>query len=227
MLKFLQPYDFRPWSFIVDPSDEFTNGNIAQSKLFGNNTVVGLSDGRAPIGVIDDIRTKAFSAAITNEPHKIIVTDYINVSGTYYTTKDIFVPLDNPNIFKNSFFSTIPGILNERNGILTIPEGTVLNLMDGATPIGLSFFCSYRHFVSGVPGIDTTSASGHISVYCGTMMIGTDQFETNMQYPVGAPLYSNECGLFTTRKIEENYPPVGIVMAPPSSINSFLSLLWK
>ena len=37
MLKFVQPHNLIPASFIVDPSDTFEPGMIAQCKLYGNH----------------------------------------------------------------------------------------------------------------------------------------------------------------------------------------------
>lgn len=227
MLKFPQPYNYVPASFTVDPSDTFEPGMIAQHKLFGNTTVVGTSDGRAPFGIIDDIRVNSFSAVAYNEDHKVLVTNPTITSGRYYTSKDIYIPLNNPFIFPESFISSIPGDLNSRNGIITIMAGTELNFIDGGVPIGINIFCSYRFAVAGLPGVDTTNGSGRITIHYGPMFIQTDQYETNMQYPVGAPLYCNEKGYFTTRKIEANYPPVGMVTDPPSAIYNFLGVYWR
>lgn len=227
MLKFAQPNNYVPASFICDPSDTFEPGMIAQHKLYGNTPVVGVSDGRAPFGIIDDIRVNSFSAVAYNEDHKVLVTQPDIVSGRYYTPRDIFIPLNQPFVFPESFISSIPGSLNGRNGILTIVAGTELNLIDAGIPIGISLYCSYRYAVAGLPGMDTTNGSGKISVHYGPMFIQTDQFETNMQYPIGAPLYVNEFGMFTTRKIEANYPPVGLVTDPPSAIVSMLGVYWR
>jgi len=227
MLKFTQPSKILPASFTVDPSDTFEPGMAAQMKLYGNIACVGVSDGRAPMGIIDDIRVNSFSAVAYNEDHKVIVTDATLVSGRLVTSRPIYIPLNNPFIFQESFISSIPGDLNTKNGILTILAGTELNLIESGTPIGLSLFCSYRFSITGIPGIDTTNGSGRISVHYGPMFIQTDQFETNMQYPIGAPLYIAETGLFTTRKIEENYPPVGMVTEPPSGMHSFLGVYWR
>jgi len=227
MLKFVQPHNLIPASFIVDPSDTFEPGMIAQCKLYGNQAVVGVSDGRAPIGIIDDIRVSSFSAVAYNEQHSVLVTNPATVGGKLVTPIDIFIPLQNPFIFPESFISSIPGDLNAKNGILTILAGTELNLIDGGLPVGINLYCNYRFSITNLPGNDSTNGSGRIAVWYGPMFIQTDQYETNMQYPIGAPLYVSDTGYLTTRKIEENYPPVGMVTDPPGAMNSFLGVYWR
>jgi hypothetical protein len=62
MLKLVQTGNALPISWPVDPTAEFEAGMIAQLYLRGNNMVCGVSDGRSPIGIIDDCKTRAFTA---------------------------------------------------------------------------------------------------------------------------------------------------------------------
>lgn len=47
----------RPVSYPVDPHGVFEAGMIAQLKVVDDEIVVGVSDGTAPLGIIDDYRT--------------------------------------------------------------------------------------------------------------------------------------------------------------------------
>jgi hypothetical protein len=60
------------------------------------------------------------------------------------------------------------------------------------------------------------------------MIFATDKFETNAIYPVNANLFVSETGMLTTRSQGDNFPPVGIVLAPPSPIAGmgFLEAMW-
>ena len=60
MLRLVQVGNALPMSFIVDPSAEFLPGSIAQLTTLGNNIVCGVSNGSAPIGIIDDVKTSSF-----------------------------------------------------------------------------------------------------------------------------------------------------------------------
>lgn len=54
MLRLIQVGASLPFSYPVDPTSTFQSGQIAQLKLIGNEIVCGVSDGTAPLGIIDD-----------------------------------------------------------------------------------------------------------------------------------------------------------------------------
>lgn len=61
MLRILECYNKLPRAYQADFTVGFVPGNIAQLRRgSGNNIVVGLSDGIAPIGIIDDVHNAGF-----------------------------------------------------------------------------------------------------------------------------------------------------------------------
>lgn len=217
-----------PGSFVVDPSSEFQPGQIAELSVYGNQVVVTVSTGLAPLGVIDDMKTKAFTQVSWNEVVITAATGVPNLSGQLVTAVDISVPLKKPNIIKNSFTSTVDCILNENNGIVTFPAGTLLNfdLSGAGYATGIRAVVSYTYYVANIPGDDSTAGSGRVTVWYNRFFFQTDMYETNQSYPLKAPLYVNETGLLTTRKPSENHPSIGMVTAPPTTMNPFLEALW-
>ena len=57
----------RPLSYSVDPNATFEAGMVAQLRIIGNDIVMGVSDGTAPFGLIDDNKTIAFSKSVIDE----------------------------------------------------------------------------------------------------------------------------------------------------------------
>jgi hypothetical protein len=231
MLRLTQVGNSLPFSFPVDPNAEFEPGMVAQLTLMGNQQVCGVSDGTAPIGIIDDIKKNAFSAVSIDEvviapiPSAIITGSGVNL----YTVVDVKAELRNPHITESSFTSrNVDVALNAVNGIITFIAGTQLNYdQDGdGVPDAIRTVVSYTYQVANVPGDDSTGASGRITVWFQKMIVATDMFETNQRYPINAPLFVSEGGLFTTRQISPDYPSIAMVTAPPSSIHGSLELLW-
>ncbi len=220
-----------PFSFPVDPSAEFEPGMMAQLTLLGNQVVCGVSDGTAPIGIIDDIKKNAFSATEIDEVVIINAAPVATVgpNSTLITSVDIKTELRNPNITGNSFVSRDVDVeLVARNGVIIFLAGTELNFdadNDGI-PDSIRTVVSYSYQVPNVPGDDSTLASGRITVWFQRMIFASDQFETNRRYPVNAPLFVSETGKLTTRQIQDDYPAVAIVTGPPTSIHGSLEAMW-
>lgn len=221
-----------PFSFQVDPAAEFEPGMVAQLTLSGNQVVCGVSDGTAPIGIIDEMKKNAFSATSIDE---VVIVAAAAVAtpgpaGSLITSVDIKTELDNPNVVQTSFISNpVDAELIPRNGVIVFLAGTTLNFdADGdGLPDSIRTVVSYTYQVPNVPGDDTTFASGRITVWFNRMLFSTDSFETNRRYPLNAPLYSNESGLLTTRRIADDYPAVALVTGPPTSIQmGGLEGLW-
>ena len=67
MLKVIHSGNAMPLSLPIDPTSEFQPGMFAQLGLLGNDTVATVSDGSAPLGIIDDVRTTAFTKSQIDE----------------------------------------------------------------------------------------------------------------------------------------------------------------
>jgi hypothetical protein len=228
MLRLVQTGNSLPVSFICDPSAEFQPGQICELTVIGNQVMGTVSNGTAPIGVIDEIRTKAFTNVSWNE---VIIVPAVGVPGpnnTIITPVDVKVELKKPNIVKSSFTSTVNVVLNPTNGVITFVAGTPLNfdLLGTGTPNALRTIVNYTYFVANIPGDDSTSGSGRVTVWFQRMFFQTDQFETNQQYPVRANLFVSETGFLTTRKPSEIHPAVAMVTAPPTPLNPMIECMW-
>lgn len=227
MLRLIQTGNSLPFSYICDPNSEFQPGQIAQLNAFGNQIVCGVSDGTAPIGIIDDIKTNSFTAASVDEVVIVQVAGILNGS-EYVTPTDLKTELINPNVLAKSFMSDIDVELIPRNGVIVIPVGTPLNfdLAGTGTPDAVRVVVNYTYQVPNIPGDDSTQGSGRITVWFQRLICQTDQFETNQHYPLNANLFCSESGLFTTRMPSPNHAAIAIVQAPPTSVNSSLELLF-
>lgn len=88
-----------PIAYPVDPNAIFEPGMIAQLKVVGDEIVVGVSDGSAPFGIIDDIKTAtADSTAGTGK-----VTVWLSNNGIFKTDQfdtTVVYPL-NGNLYSN------------------------------------------------------------------------------------------------------------------------------
>ena len=82
--RIVQAGNALPTSYPVDPSAEFEPGMVAQLGVIGNNIVCGVSDGTAPIGIIDDIKTRAFTSTSIDEV-VIASAPAIQQGGTWIT----------------------------------------------------------------------------------------------------------------------------------------------
>lgn len=190
--------------------------------------VCGVSDGRVPIGIIDDIKTRSFTAAAVDE---VIIAPAPGImsNGRLVAPMDIKMELANPNILPSSFVSDPVDVeLIPRNGVLVFLAGTPLNFSttDSGTPDAIRTRVSYTYQVPNVPGDDSTIASGRITVWFNRIIAQTDQYDTSVRYPVNATLFVNERGHLTTRRISDEFPGVAIVTGPPTSILSGLEFLW-
>lgn len=228
MLRLVQVGNTLPASFIVDPSAEFQPGQIAELTVIGNQVMATVSNGTAPIGIIDDIKTKAFTNVSWNE---VVIVPAVGVpgpGGKIVTPIDIKAELKKPNVVSSSFNSTVDVVLNPNNGIITFLAGTELNfdLTGTGNPNAIRTVVNYTYQVANIPGDDSTAGSGRITVWFNRMFAQTDQYETNQQYPVRANLYVSETGFLTTRRPSSIHPAVAMVTAPPTSMNPMIELLW-
>jgi hypothetical protein len=227
MLKLRSVGNSLPESFIVDPSASFQPGQIGELTVIGNQVMMTVSNGTAPFGIIDDIRTKAFTNVSWNETIIVPAAGVPGPGGQLVSASDIMKELKRPNILPTSFSSTVKVVLNPVNGIITFLAGTPLNidLSGTGTPNGIKTIVNYTYEVPNIPGDDST-VSGRVTVWFQRMMASTTMFETNQQYPVRANLFVSERGLLTTRKPSALHPAVAMVTSPPSPISPQLEFLW-
>jgi hypothetical protein len=227
MLRLVQVGNTLPANFICDPSAEFQPGQIAELTVIGNQIMATVSNGTAPIGVIDDIKTRAFTNVSWNE---VVIVPAVGVlSGSDLVTPiDIKAELRKPNIVSSSFNSTVDVALNPVNGVITFIAGTKLNfdLTGTGTPNAIRAIVNYTYQVANIPGDDSTQGSGRMTVWFNRMFFQTDQYETNQQYPVRANLYVSETGFLTTRRPSSIHPAVAMVTAPPTPMNPMIEVLW-
>jgi len=229
MLRTIQVGNSLPFSYPVDPTSTFQPGQIGQLKLIGNDIVVGLSDGLAPLGIIDDIRTTAFTQTVVDEviiiPGIAIYTD----GYSFFNGEDSKQELNNASIVQSSFISDYEGlILNKRNGILVLPAHSRLNWDangDGKYD-AVKAICNYVYQVPNLPGDDTTIGSNRLTIWFQRGIFATDQFDSLARYPIGAVLFVNADGKLTTKQPTVNHPGIAMVTGPPSAINGTLEFLW-
>ncbi len=227
IFRIVQSGNSLPFSYPVDPTAEFEGGMVAQLSLYGNNIVCGVSDGTAPIGIIDDIKTTSFHAPSVDEIVIVAAVGHMH-GGKLVTVTDVMATLDNPNIMPNSFVCDIQVYLRERNGVVVFPAGTELNYdLDGdGIPDAIRAVCSYVYQVPGVPGDDSTLGNGRVTVWFQKMIFTTDKFEISQRYPVNANLFVSESGLLTTRQPTPTHPAVAITTGPPTARQSSLECMW-
>ena len=229
MLRLIQIGNALPINYVVDPTATFQPGQIAQLKVLGNEIVCGVSDGTAPIGIIDDICTNAFTAPSKDEVVVIPVVGVQNGSGEWVSITDAMKSLRNPNIVRSSFVSDIGGlILNDVNGVLEAPAGTPLNYdSDGDGNLdAIRAVVSYTYRIANVPGDNSTLGTGRITVWFARGIYETDQFDTRQKYAVNATLFCNADGLLTTDQPTASHPGIAIITGPPSGLNATLEFMW-
>lgn len=229
VLKLVQIGNGLPVSYPVDSSSVFEPGAIAQLKLFGQDIVAGLSDGLAPLGIIDDSRAAAFTQPSVDEIVVIQATGILDAYGRWVSTTAVKQELLHAGVVASSFVADYEDlILNPVNGVLTAPAGSVLNYdLDGdGKPDSIKTVVDYVYTVSGLPGEDTTVGSNRLTIWISRGLYATDQFDTTQKYPLNAALFVNEEGKLTTRQATPNHPAVAMVTGPPSALMASLEFLW-
>ena len=228
MLKVIHTGNSLPMSLPVDPTAEFQPGMFTQLGLIGNDTIATVSDGTAPLGIIDDVRTTAFTKSQVDEVVIVKVkASEKDSSGNLVNSEDVTGILEHPNITENSFTSTVSVILNTINGVVTIPSGTPLNYKadDSVDFNAFRLIANYIYRVSGRPGDDTTLGSGRITIHYQRGIYATDQFDTTQIYPLNATLYVGLDGKLTSKQPTEDHPGVAICTGPPSAATGTLEFM--
>jgi hypothetical protein len=232
MLRLIQTGNALPFSYPVDPSSSFQPGQIGQLKLVGQDIVLGISDGTAPLGVIDDVRTSAFTQPVVDEivlirapDSSLVYTDGYN----FFNKVDFTAPLNNGGIIQSSFVADYDGlVLNPTNGILTLPKDSRLNFdsTGNGQNDSVRTIVNYVYQVPSLPGDDSTIGSSRVTIWFQRGIFATDQYDTLQRYPVNATLFVNAEGKLTTRQITETHPGVAMVTGPPSAIVNTLEFMW-
>jgi len=193
----------------------------------GGDIFVSVSDGCnvPPIGIIDDVKTEAFSKPSMDERVFIAATGVSDGYGNLISTVDVMGFLNSTNIIPSTFVSSMDVLLNPRNGVVQVPAGSILNQVDPGDPhkTGFEVFVSYAYQIPDLPGEDTTAGSGKVSVHIFRGIYSTDQFDPVVEYPLMAPLFCGRDGRVTT---EPNGPIVAIVTAPPSVLINEIEFMW-
>lgn len=230
MLRLVQPGNALPTQFPVDPDAIFEPGQIGQLGVMGQTIVCGVSDGTIPIGILDDIKTVAFTAPAIDEDVRVQAVGVVDPNtNKLVSAVDVAKQLKNPNIVPSSFTTNPVDVeLVERNGVVIFPAGTELNFdMDGdGIADAFQTTVSYSYQIPNVPGDDSTQPSGKVTIWFQRMIAITDKFETNQRYPVGANLFVSESGLLTTRQVSAEHPGIALVTGPPTSIFRSLEFMW-
>lgn len=232
MLRIIQAGNTLPTSYPVDVSSSFQPGQIGQLKLVGQDIVVGLSDGTAPLGIIDDVRTNAFTQPVRDEIVIISAPDpsLVRSDGyNFYNKVDFTQKLDNAGLLQTSFVADYEGlILNAVNGILTLPAGSKLNWDSTGNGLfdSVKTVVNYVYQVPSLPGDDTTLGSNRVTIWFQRGLFSTDQYDTLQRYPLNATLFVNEEGKLTTKQISPEHPGVALVTGPPSAMVNTLEFMW-
>lgn len=228
MLKPIQVGLGRPIGYLVNPNSIFEPGMIAQMQMIGNDVVIGVSDGTAPIGIIDDIKTTAFTQAVIDEI--VIIEVPTTFDGYNWVSSMVGVQeLQNADIVSNSFVADFGGlILNPVNGTLRVPVGTVVNYQteNSVVPNAVRTTTRYAFRVPNIPGEDSTTASGKMTIWFTRGIFQTDQFETDVPFQVNAPLFVSPRGKLTTALTSPTQPGVAMCIVPPTAHNGMLEFIW-
>lgn len=230
MLKLIQTGNQLPIQWPLAGEDTFEPGMIAQLKVVGNEVVCGVSDGTAPIGIIDDTRTTAYTSPVRDEIVIVSTTGVLQPDGTYISTVDSKEELAHASIIASSFrVDDGPQVtLNDVNGVITVPRSSTLNYDSDGDGIVDSFrvVVSYYYRVPEIPGDDSTVGTGRITVWFCRGMYETDQYDMSGQYYVNTVLYCGLDGKFTSRQPTANHAQVAICTGPPNSIAATIEFLW-
>ena len=192
MLRAIQVSNTLPISFPVAPTDTFQPGNVGQLKMMGNEVVCGLSDGSAPIGLIDDVVTNAFTAPVKDEVVVISAVGTYDGYGNWVSVADSKEELRFANIVRSSFVADVSGlILNDANGTLKAPAGTTLNYdSDGdGIPDSVRTIVDYIYRLANIPGDNSTVGSGRVTIWFGRGIYETDQYDITQRYVLNSPLF--------------------------------------
>lgn len=191
-------------------------------------------DGLHPFGILDDIRSDTLRTVCTPDDGIHIVPishyDFDLFSGEMVLVEDHKVELRHANIITASFASSVPVRLLSKEGIAIIPAGTACNYCLHPSMNGkdinnaVRFAVRYAYNVPSGALDDSTQGSNRATIWTKNMIADTDMFDTAQEYPRYIPLYAN-CGLLTSKKIDDQCKCIGVVLEPPRAQNGMLRFL--
>jgi len=217
----------------VDFTSEFQAGMIGGLTVVAGEVVMSVANGTTipPYGILDDFKSASFQRTIRNDVTIISVPEIArgtDSDGDIINTIDVNGVLDHSNIIGTTYASDIDLTLNTTNGMITAGIGTKLNFdLDGDGAFdSVKIISSYVYRVPNIPGDDTTAASGKVTIWNARGEYVTDQYVTNVAYPINATLFCDPCGRFTTNPVDDCSPGIAMVTATPTHLDSTLQLLW-
>lgn len=230
MLKVIHSGNAMPMSLPVDPTSEFQPGYFGSLKVLGGDTVLGVSDGLSPLGIIDDVNVTAFTAPKVDEIVQIPVPlsqIIVDANGKRTNSVEVSGILDNPHIIQSSFISDISVFLNYVNGIITVPISSELNAdLDGdGINDGFKILVNYIYRIANKPGDSSVISSGRVTIHYQRGIYATDQYDTGCVFALNCTLYVNLSGVLTSAQPTSNHPGVAICTAVPNSVQSSLEFL--
>ena len=209
-----------PTNYPVDSDSYFEPGMFGQLYVKDGKEVCGLSDGKNPIGIIDDIRT---NITTTNSIEEVVIApafDVKEVDGKLILNHDLKQELKNHSILPSSFYTfPVDVCLIPINGVIIFTAGTELNFdMDNDGILdSIRTIVSYTCYI-GKPQyqewLDTTKGSGQITIWT-KGIFETDIFDPSPEYSVGSKLYVSEFGRITNQSSDNNHS-IGTVIKVPS-----------
>lgn len=218
-----------PITYNLDPTASFESGMVGQLKIVGQEVVVGVSDGTAPLGLLDDERTSVFSQPSVDEVTIIPGIEIYSDGYNRFTGKESLARLNHGKVIASSFSTDFEGIiLTAENGLVSIPADTQLSYDNDGDGIAdsVKIISSYTYEVTSLPGEDSTLGSGRVTIWNQRIIFETDQYDTTAKYPLNAVLFVNAEGKFTTKQPTADHPGVAMVMAPPSILMNKLQAMW-
>jgi hypothetical protein len=218
-------------SFPVNPSHTFEAGMIAELTLLGLDVTCGVSSGLAPLGIIDDTNTRAFTQPQIDEEIIFgpdLIGTPVSTPAGLVTAHDVMTTLQNPSIVKSSFVSNYPVVINYRNGVAKILTGSFLNYasIPGGTLDSVRIIVNYLYQVPDLPGDNTTLSTGRITVWFQRSIWLTDIFDTTQGYPLNCTLFCGLDGRLTSKQPTPNHPGIAICLGPPTAIDNMLMFMW-
>lgn len=227
--------------FPVDPSAMFQAGQVGQLAAdAAGNPVVTLA-GTKPIGLIEDNKTATFTQAVIGELHTVLVG-----SGT-----PVAVTLNHANVVSLSELSfrlsstgvatantrTTDYTMNYVNGILSTTVAGAINTAtayidtDGdSTDDSINIAVNYQFAIPGVVGVDTTLASGLVSLHVMRGEFAVGVYDTAVSYAVNTQLFvgdgsTSPVGTLTVDAASTNAQVVGVVTQPPTASNPYMHVM--
>lgn len=220
IIKFEQNEYNLPINYTVDSDGYFESGMFGQLYINNGKEVCGVSNGKNPIGIIDDFRTNTIT---TNSIEEVVITrafDVKEVDGKLVLNHDLKQELKNHSILPSSFYTfPVDVCLIPINGVVIFTAGTELNFdMDNDGILdSIRTIVSYTCYIGNSQHrkwFDSTEGSGQITIWT-KGVFETDIFDPSPEYSVGSKLYVSEYGRITTKN-NDNNPSIGAVIKVPS-----------